>query len=37
MRVFTPDEIRAFLSAVDDALPTPGELVIVGGAAAVLR
>jgi hypothetical protein len=37
MRVFTPDELRRFLEAVDGALRGQAEVVVIGGAAAALE
>jgi hypothetical protein len=37
MRVYTPDELRRFLEAVDGALHAPAEVVVIGGAAAALE
>ncbi len=37
MRVYTPDELRRFLEAVDGALHGQAEVVVIGGAAAALE
>jgi hypothetical protein len=37
MRVYTPEELRRFLAAVDRALERPAEVVVIGGAAAALE
>jgi hypothetical protein len=37
MRVYTPDELRRFLKAVDGALHGREEVVVIGGAAAALE
>jgi hypothetical protein len=36
-RAFTPDELRAFFEALGHSFEHPAELVVVGGAGAVLR
>ncbi len=37
MRVYTPQELRRFLAAMDRALDHPAEVVVIGGAAAALE
>ena len=37
MRVYTPEELRAFLTGIDAALDHPVEIVVIGGAAAALE
>ncbi len=37
MRVYTPEELRRFLAAMDRALEHPAEVVVIGGAAAALE
>ena len=37
MRVYTPEELRRFLGAMDRALEHPAEVVVIGGAAAALE
>jgi len=37
MRVYTPQELRRFLAAMDRALDRPAEVVVIGGAAAALE
>ncbi len=37
MRVYTPDELRRFLEAVDGALHGQADVVVIGGAAAALE
>jgi hypothetical protein len=36
-RAFTPEEIRAFFEALGESFDAPAELVVVGGAGAILR
>lgn len=37
LRAFTPDEMRAFFEALGQSFDHPAELVVVGGAGAILR
>jgi hypothetical protein len=37
MRVYGPEELRRFLTAMDGALKRPAEIVVIGGAAAAIE